>query len=116
MREDGRTAMKPTMPLLHNQSPSTAPKGAGGERDDWRRWVGALRRYRLDGLMGWFIDTGRPLALISAQFMYAAGPFLGSGIERLGHMLESDEDSRAFAQMLQGGPRAAGFGDEEQDT
>ena len=74
--------------------------GVAMGRDQWGSWVDALRRYQLDGLMGWFLDAGRPLAFLSAQLMYIASPFVGTGIEKLGRMLESDEESQAFARLL----------------
>ncbi len=73
------------------------------DRDRWARWVDALRKYQIDGLVGWFLDAGRPFAFLSAQLIYFASPFVGSGIERVGRMLESDDDSRAFARLLNAG-------------
>ncbi len=54
----------------------------------------------MDGLAGWFLEAGRPIALISAQLMYMVTPFFGRGAEVLGKMLESDEESDVFLRML----------------
>ena len=40
------------------------------------------------------------LALLSAQLLYIGRPFFGQGAESLAHMLESDEEARAFASFL----------------
>jgi hypothetical protein len=72
-------------------------------REDWNRWVETLRRYQADGFVSWFLDAGRPLAILSAQMLYLGRPFLGETAGAIGQMLESDEDSREFAALLNGG-------------
>lgn len=71
-------------------------------RDYWPRWVETLRRYQLGGLIVWFLEAGRPLALIFAQVLYMGRPFLGEGLEAMARTLESDDDARAFASLLNG--------------
>ena len=84
------------------RSPVTTPAAEGQEpgRAQWRRWAGSLRRHQLHGLVGWLLDAGRPLSYISAQLLYMASPLVGIGAERVGKLLESDEDSSAFARLL----------------
>jgi hypothetical protein len=71
-------------------------------REHWPRWAETLRRYQLDGLASWLLDAGRPLALLSAQALYMGRPFFGEGFDALAHMLESDDEARAFASFLDG--------------
>ncbi len=72
-------------------------------REDWHRWAETLRRYQADGFVSWFLDAGRPLAILSAQILYLGRPFLGDTVGAIGQMLESDEDAREFAALLNGG-------------
>ncbi len=72
-------------------------------RAHWFQWAETLRRYQLDSLASWLLDAGRPLALLSAQVLYVGRPFLGENADVLAHMLESDEEARAFASFLDGG-------------
>jgi hypothetical protein len=71
-------------------------------RENWPRWAETLRRYQLEGVVSWFLDAGRPLALLSAQALYVGSPFLGGGADELARMLESDDEARAFASLLDG--------------
>jgi hypothetical protein len=71
-------------------------------RENWSRWAENLRRYQLDGVMSWFLDAGRPLALLSAQALYVSRPFLGGAVDEIAQMLESDDEARAFASLLSG--------------
>jgi hypothetical protein len=73
-------------------------------REYWPQWAEMLRRYQLDGLASWLLDAGRPLALLSAQALYAGRPFLGETVDALARTLESDEEAGAFASFLDGGP------------
>ncbi len=72
-------------------------------REDWLRWAETLRRYQADGFVFWLLEAGRPLAIFTAQLLYWGKPFLGDSAQSLGEMLESDEDARAFAALLNGG-------------
>lgn len=69
-------------------------------RNYWIQWAETLRRYQLEGFIAWLLDAGRPLALLSAQMLYMGRPFLGEGLGALAHMLESDDETRAFASFL----------------
>ena len=71
-------------------------------RENWSRWAEALRRYQLAGIASWFLEAGRPLAILSAQVLYVGRPFLGGGVESLARMLESEDEVRAFASFLEG--------------
>ena len=71
-------------------------------REHWLQWAETLHRYQLDGIASWFLDAGRPLALLSAQLLYFGRPFFGQGVEPLARLLESDDEARAFASFLDG--------------
>ncbi len=72
-------------------------------REDWLQWAATLRRYQADGFVSWLLEAGRPLAILTAQILYWGQPFLGGNAQALGQMLESDEQSRLFADLLNGG-------------
>ncbi len=72
-------------------------------REEWIHWVETLRRYQADGFVSWLLEAGRPLAILTAQMLYWGRPFLGDTAQDLGRMLESEEDARAFAALLNGG-------------
>lgn len=68
---------------------------------DWTQWAESLQRLKLDGLVAWVLDAGAPLTVLGAQAMYIAQPFLGGKhTTAIARMLESDEDTQAFARML----------------
>jgi len=72
-------------------------------RVHWLQWAENLRRYELDGIISWVLDAGRPLAILSAQVLYMGRPFLGETANELAITLESDDEARAFASLLDGG-------------
>ena len=72
-------------------------------REDWLRWAETLRRYQADGFVSWLLEAGRPMAILTAQLLYWGRPFLGETAQSLGEMLESDEASKAFMALLDGG-------------
>ncbi len=72
-------------------------------REDWIRWAETLRRYQADGFVSWLLEGGRPLAVLTAQVLYWGQPFLGDTAWSVGQMLESDEEARAFTEVLNGG-------------
>ena len=76
------------------------PNGHALPREHWLQWAETLRRYQLDGIASWFLDAGRPLALLSAQILYVGRPFFGQSVDWLAHMLESDDEAHAFASLL----------------
>ena len=71
-------------------------------RANWPQWAKMLRRYQADGFASWLLEAGRPLAILTAQVLYLGRPFLGETAQALGQMLESDEETRAFAALLNG--------------
>ncbi|HQV93481.1 MAG TPA: hypothetical protein PLF41_03375 [Anaerolineales bacterium] len=74
---------------------------------DWTQWVESLQRLKLDGLVAWVLDAGAPLTVLGAQVMYITQPFLGGKhTTAIAHMLESDEETQAFARVLRGGGAA----------
>ncbi len=72
-------------------------------REEWLQWAETLRRYQAEGLVSWLLEAGRPLAILTAQVLYLGEPFLGNTAQAVGHMLESDDEARAFAALLNGG-------------
>jgi hypothetical protein len=78
-------------------------RGHASPRQYWLRWAETLRHYQLDGFASWLLDAGRPLALLSAQALYLGSPFLGESAAALAGMLESDDETSAFASFLDGG-------------
>lgn len=89
------------MEVSARPSPSAPLWGLRSPPDSWRQWARSLRRHHLDGLAAWLLEAGRPLALISAQMLYMALPFLGTGAERLARLLESDVEAEGFAAYLE---------------
>jgi len=69
-------------------------------RGAWRPWAALLRRRHLAGLAAWLLDAGRPLALVSAQFLYMGEPLLGEGARQLGRLLESESETDDFIDEL----------------
>jgi len=76
-------------------------------RGTWRRWGDFLRRRHLEGLAAWMLDAGKPLALVSAQFLYMGRPFLGSAAGNLARLLESERETADFVDYL-GSARSGG--------
>jgi hypothetical protein len=77
--------------------------GHTSPRDHWLRWAGTLRRYQLDGFARWVLDSGKPLAILSAQVLYIGRPFLGENADALARILESEDELRAFVSFLDQG-------------
>jgi hypothetical protein len=72
-------------------------------RADWSTWAETLQRFKLDGLASWFLEAGSPLSTLGAQMLYASQPFLGGKqINTLAHMLEDEQEARAFVHYLRG--------------
>jgi hypothetical protein len=67
----------------------------------WPQWAERLRHWKLDSFAAWLLEAGGPFALLSAQALYFANPFVGGEqIEVLAQMLEEDEEVHAFANYL----------------
>ena len=72
-------------------------------RTNWSTWAEGLRRFRLDGFASLLLEAGAPLTLLGAQALYISQPFVGGKqIESAAHMLEDEDETRAFAQYLRG--------------
>jgi hypothetical protein len=62
-----------------------------------------LRRFKLDGLVSWFLEAGSPLSALGAQMLYVSQPFLGGNqINRIANMLEDEQEAQAFVHYLRG--------------
>jgi hypothetical protein len=69
----------------------------------WSQWAESLRRLKLDGFVVWLLEAGAPFTILGAQAVYMSQPFLGGKqLGVLAHMLEEEEESRAFATYLRG--------------
>ena len=72
-------------------------------RADWSTWADSLRRFKLDGLVSWFLEAGSPLSALGAQMLYVSQPFLGGNqINVIAHMLEDEQEAQAFVRYLRG--------------
>ena len=70
-------------------------------RSYWPEWAEILRRYQMDSFAASLLSAGGPLPLLSAQALYFFHPFLGGDqVTALARMLESVEDTRAFAVFM----------------
>ena len=69
----------------------------------WPQWAESLRRLKLDGFVAWFLEAGGPLTVLGAQAVYMSQPFLGGKQwNAFAHMLEEEEETRAFTRYLRG--------------
>ena len=69
----------------------------------YMQWAESLKRLKLDGLALWLLEAGAPLTALGAQALYLTGPFLGGKESNaIARMLENDEETQAFARVLQG--------------
>ena len=67
----------------------------------WVQWADSLRRYKLDGLVAWFLEAGAPLTVVGAQFLHLTRPFLGGERSNaIARMLEEEEETLGFAHYL----------------
>lgn len=71
-------------------------------RPHWSTWASQLRRLKLDAITAWMLEAGAPLALLGAQALFVAAPFLGSQSEALARLLEEEDETRAFVSYLRG--------------
>lgn len=72
-------------------------------RADWSTWAESLHRFKLDGLVSWFLEAGSPLSALGAQVLYVSQPLLGGKqIHSIAQMLEDENETQAFARYLRG--------------
>ena len=72
-------------------------------RTHWSNWANQLHRLKLDAFVAWLLEAGAPVTLLGAQALFVAHPFLGTQSEALAHLLEEEDDVRAFAAYLREG-------------
>ena len=69
-------------------------------RTHWSNWANQLHRLKLDAIAAWLLEAGAPVTLLGAQALFVARPFLGPQSEALAHLLEEENEVRAFAAFL----------------
>ena len=69
-------------------------------RTHWSNWANQLHRLNLDAFVAWLLEAGAPVTLLGAQALFVARPVLGTQSEALAHLLEEEDDVRAFAAYL----------------
>jgi hypothetical protein len=69
-------------------------------RPHWSDWANQLHRLKLDAIAAWLLEAGAPVTLLGAQALFVARPFLGPQSEALAHLLEEENEVRAFAAFL----------------
>ena len=75
-------------------------------KPQWTEWAHSLKRLKLDSFIAWILEAGAPVALLGAQALFVARPFLGAQSETIAHMLEDEHEARAFAAFLREETRA----------
>ncbi|HEY3313004.1 MAG TPA: hypothetical protein VGK00_15290 [Anaerolineales bacterium] len=74
----------------------------------WPIWMDALRRQGLAELAAWALEAAGPLNILGAQALYIGQPFVSSSsspvLGALAHLLEQEDEARAFATLLKGKP------------
>ena len=73
--------------------------------DPWPSWAVFLRRYRLENVAAWLLESSGPLAIIGAQLIYMGVPLLQplaqrDRMEALAILLEDHNEGRAFLAYL----------------
>ena len=76
------------------------------QRPHWSDWANQLHRLKLDAIAAWMLEAGTPVTLLGAQALFVASPFLGPQSEALAHMLEKEDEVRAFIVYLREGVAA----------
>jgi hypothetical protein len=69
-------------------------------KPQWTEWANFLHRLKLDSFTAWLLEAGAPVALLGAQAFFIAAPFLGPRSDAIAHLLEDEEETRAFANFL----------------
>ena len=81
-------------------------------RRTWRAWGDDLRRRHLDGVAVALLDAGGPLVLVSSQLLHFGRPLLGEVATHLAMILESERETAAFRDYLDGARRDSGSANE----
>jgi len=69
-------------------------------KPQWTEWANSLQRLKINSITAWLLEAGAPVALLGAQALFIAAPFLGPRSDALARMLEDADETRAFAQFL----------------
>lgn len=69
-------------------------------KPQWTEWAQSLQRLKLDSFTAWLLEAGAPLALLGAQALFVAAPFLGKDAGSVARMLEDPQELRAFTTFL----------------
>ncbi len=80
-------------------------------RASWATWADFLRRWGLEGLAAWLLESASPLTVLGAQVLYIGGPLLRPAVshaqvEALARLLEERNEAMAFAAFLREEPSA----------
>jgi hypothetical protein len=74
----------------------------------WPAWTNSLRKQGLTELAAWLLEAAGPLNLLGAQALYLGQPLMPSsatdGLSALAHLLEEEDEARAFIAQLKGKP------------
>lgn len=75
----------------------------------WPKWTDNLRRHGLAELAAWVLEAAGPLNFLGAQALYFSQPFVAAAsshsLGALAHLLEQEDETRAFAALLKGKPQ-----------
>ena len=69
-------------------------------KPQWTEWAHSLKRLKLDSFIAWILEAGAPVALLGAQALFVAAPFLGPRSDALARLLEDERETRAFIHLL----------------
>lgn len=69
-------------------------------KPQWTEWANSLQRLKLDSFTAWLLEAGAPVALLGAQALFVAAPFLGPRSDAIARLLEDENETRAFAHFL----------------
>ncbi len=72
--------------------------------ESWQKWAQSLQRNHLKGIALVVLEGAGPFRLILSQLMLSTTPFFGGGgrgdWQAVAEMLENDDESLKFAEML----------------
>ncbi len=71
----------------------------------WQTWADNLRRWRLQDVAAWFLDSASPAHLVGAQLVYIGQPVLEAFVPptqftALTTLLEKPDQAQAFVAFL----------------